>query len=216
MIHHVHQALAQVRAMHHHVIEKQRFKGYSGRARAFSGCCALVAAAWLAWRPSHGDRFALVVWIGVALVSIVLNYGAVVMWFLSDPQVGRQARRLKPVIEVVPALAVGGILTLAFWRDGAFIYLPPVWMLLFGVANLASRHVLPKGIGWVGLYYMIAGTALLFAVPHQGLSNPWSVGLVFFSGEWLGGLVLHFDGPEHPTLESFLGLPSVRTHHDKA
>ncbi len=216
MIHHVHQALAQVQAMRRHVIEKQRFKGYSGRARAMGGTLALAAAAWLAARPAHGDRFSLLIWVCVALVSIALNYGAVLVWFLSDPQVERQTRRLKPVVEVIPAITVGGILTLAFLRDGVFAYLPAVWMLLFGLANLASRHVLPKGIGWVGLLYLAAGATFLFAAPRQGLSNPWPMGIVFFVGEWLGGLVLHFDGPKRPNWESFFGLPSLRSHHDQA
>ena len=44
IVNHIHQALAQVQELQQKVLEKQRFKGYSGRARAISGTLALLAA----------------------------------------------------------------------------------------------------------------------------------------------------------------------------
>jgi hypothetical protein len=215
MIEHVHQALAQIQTMHRYVVEKQRFKGYSGRARALSGTIALVAAYGLARGPGHSNAYAVGVWLAVAVVSGAINYGAVLFWFLGDTLDDRQTLRLKPAIEVVPALAAGAALTLAFWRDGAFGYVVPVWMILFGIANLASRHVLPSGIAWVGLFYMVAGTVLLFWIPRVGPSNPWPMGIVFFVGEWLGGLVIFFDRPDRPNWSAFLGFTSGPKHHDQ-
>jgi hypothetical protein len=29
--------------------------------------------------------------------------------------------------------------------------------------------------------------------PHASLANPWPMGIVFFAGEWAGGLILYFD-----------------------
>jgi len=216
MIQHVHQALAQVRLMRRYVIEKQRFKGYSGRARALSGCVALMASFWLSQRPGRAGGYALAVWLAVALAGAAINFGAVLFWFLSDTAADRQARRLKPAIEVLPALAAGAVITAAFWRDGAFDYIVPVWMIIFGIANLASRHVLPREIAWIGLYYMASGTALLLLYPRAGLSNPWPMGIVFFVGEWLGGLVIFFDRPERPSWASFLGFNLARERNDPA
>jgi hypothetical protein len=216
MIEHVHQALAQIRTMHRYVVEKQRFKGYSGRARALSGTIAMIAACWLSRRPGHSSVYALLVWLGVAVLGAAINYGAVLFWFLGDTPGDRQTLRLKPAIEVMPAMAAGVALTIAFWRDGAFDYMVPVWMVLFGIANLASRHVLPSGIAWVGLFYMVAGTGLLFWAPRMGLSNPWPMGIVFFVGEWLGGLVIFFDRPDRPGWAAFLGFNSGHKHNDEA
>src|SRR5579871_1839804 len=120
MIPHVHQALAQVRELRRFVIEKQRFRGYSGRARAISGCLALGAAAWLSGRPGGGAGSALATWLSVAVVASAVNFGAVGLWFLSEPSAERHFSRLKPALEVLPALVAGAALTLAFWRDGAY------------------------------------------------------------------------------------------------
>lgn len=208
MIRHVHDALAQVRSIHRHMLEKQRFKGYSGRARAAAGCVALIAAAWLARHPAAGHDTQFVVWGAVAAAGIAINYGAVLVWYFGNPAEERTAVRLKPLLENLPALGVGALLTLVLMRDGAFRDLPGMWMLLFGLANLASRRVLARGIGWVGAFYLAAGTVFLLAPP----STPWAMGIVFFVGEWAGGLVLHFDGRERPSWASFLGLaPDVNS-----
>lgn len=206
MISHVHQALEQVRNIHLHILEKQRFKGYSGRARAASGCLALAAGFWLSERKDPG-RVAVPVWLAVALVGVAVNYGAVVVWFLGEAPGRRQAARLKPAIEVLPALFAGAVLTFGLWQAGVPDLLPPIWMVLFGVANVSSRHVLPRGIGWVGAYYLLAGTLLMLGAPRIGLANPWPMALVFFVGECLGGLILHLDGPGRRSWVSFWGLP---------
>jgi hypothetical protein len=216
MIEHVHQALAQIRTMHRFVVERQRFKGYSGRARALSGSLALIAAYWLSLQPSRPSSYALEAWLVVALLGAAINYGAVLFWFFGESRCERQTVRLKPAIEVVPALAAGVALTIAFWRDGAFDYMVPVWMVLFGIGNLASRHVLPRGISWIGLFYMVSGAVLLFCAPRMGFSNPWPMGIIFFVGEWLGGLIIFFDRPDRPRWGNFLGFNSEHRLDDKA
>ncbi|HVU33966.1 MAG TPA: hypothetical protein VHE61_11065 [Opitutaceae bacterium] len=204
MIRHVHDALDQIRSIHRHMVEKQRFKGYSGRARAAAGCLALLGSVWLARFPGAGPNHQLLVWGAVAAGAIAINYGAVLIWFFANPAEERKAEHLKPLLENLPALGGGALLTYVLVRDGVFQDLPGMWMLLFGLANLASRRVLTRGIGWVGTYYVAAGTAFLIAPP----STPWPMGLVFFAGEWAGGFVLHYDREPKPTWASFWGLAS--------
>src|SRR5579871_6860956 len=98
MIPHVHQALAQVRVLRRLVIEKQRFRGYSGRARAISGCLALAAAAWLSRRPGYGGAYALWIWLAVAAVASAVNFGAVWVWFQGEPAEERKPSRLKQTL----------------------------------------------------------------------------------------------------------------------
>ncbi len=89
-------------------------------------------------------------------------------------------------------LAVGGVLTVAFALHGLHRYLFGMWMCMFGLMNFASRHVLPRSICLVGLFYVVCGSVWLFA-PGLSFLNPWPMGIVFFAGEWVGGLILYID-----------------------
>ncbi len=189
----VQEALRQVQELKQKILEKQRFKGYSGRARAISGTLALGAAGILA-SPYWADTLIahLAGWAIVFFLACCLNFGAILYWFLQDPNAKRDVRRLKPLVDTLPPLLVGGILTLGLIRHEMFNWLFPVWMSLFGLANLASRHVLPPAISLIGWFYILAGTLLLLIGPSP-FTNPWPMGIIFFAGEWMGGIVLHFD-----------------------
>lgn len=190
---HVHDALAQVRELQQAILGRIRFHGFSGPTRAISGTMALVAAAAMA-TPYYPDtnRAHFIGWASVLVVSLFLNSGALLHWFLNDKHVSRDVRRLRPVLDVIPPLFVGGILTAAMVWHGHFQLLFAIWMLMFGLTNLASRHVLPRMICFVGLFYIAAGVIWLFA-PYSSFTNPWPMGLIFFAGEWAGGLILYID-----------------------
>lgn len=201
---HIHDALRQVQELRHKILEKQRFKGYSGRARALSGTIALLAAACLSFSTiPHSLPAHLVAWYVVFMLSVLLNFGAIIYWFLFDPAAGRDPKRLRPVIDVLPPLAVGAILTFVLVIDGRYEYLFGTWMCLYGLANLAGRHTLPRHIAWIGLYYIAAG-ALNLTLLRQPFLNPWPMGIVFFIGEWVSGMILHYDESERFPLPHFL------------
>jgi hypothetical protein len=190
---HIHHALAQVRDLQHQLVEKQRFKGYSGRARAASGCIALTAAIVMS-SPKFPPKASwhAAGW-GVAfLLGFAINFGALVYWFFFDPDCKRDIRRLKPLVDAVPPFFAGALFTYVFVLNGLHQFLPGTWMILFGLANLASRHVLPSSIVFVGLFYVASGTVCLL-LPGLSLTDPWPTGLVFFIGEWAAGWILHYD-----------------------
>ena len=189
----IQEALRQVQELKQKILEKQRFKGYSGRARAISGTIALGAAAILAspyWPDTNEAHLAG--WAIVFALACLLNFGAILYWFLRDPNAKRDVRRLRPIVDTLPPLLVGGILTLGLVRHEMYSWLFPIWMSLFGLANLASRHVLPPAISIIGWFYILAGSLLLLIGPDH-FTNPWPMGIIFFAGEWMGGIVLHFD-----------------------
>ena len=190
---HIHHALAQVRELQKKILENQRFKGYSGRARAIGGTIALFSA-FIMSSPQFPDNTAAhaLGWGILALIGVLLNFGALIHWFLFDPTVKRDIRRLKPTLDALPAILVGGVLTFAMLVNGLHQFLFGVWMSLFGLANLASRHVLPRRIWMVGLYYIICGSFYLFFANENTFLNPLPVGILFFIGEWAGGTILHF------------------------
>jgi hypothetical protein len=189
----LHEALESVRRIQQSVLERQKFRGYSGRARAASGTLALGAAAVMsrAAFPKTPEAF-LWAWGLVFAAAVVMNGAALAYWFLRDPRVNREPGRLRPVLEVVPPLAAGGVLTLALLLHGQRDALYGTWMVMFGLANVASRHVLPRPMALVGLFYLVAGSAVLLA-PGTSFMLPWPMGTVFFAGEWAGGMILHFD-----------------------
>lgn len=190
----IHEALANVRELQQAVLERQRFKGYSGRARMVSGGVALVAAAVMSL-PAFPERnlWHVLGWGGVFVVAFMLNLVAILWWFMHDPAARRDFRVLRPVMDVVPPLFVGGVLTATMILHHEFQYLFGIWMCLFGLTNMASRMVLPKWIFGVGAFYIAAGALCLLA-PRMEFTNPWPMGVVFFAGEWAGGLILHYDG----------------------
>jgi hypothetical protein len=115
----------------------------------------------------------------------------VLYWFVRE-QARKDIRRLRPLIDTFPPLVVGGVMTLGFAQQELWSWLVPLWMAQFGVANLASRHVVPPAIALVGWFYIVAGSLLLLSGPVP-FTNPWPMGIVFFAGEWMGGIVLHYD-----------------------
>lgn len=189
----VQEAIAQVRELHSAVMERRRFKGFSGRSRMISGSIALAAAGMMSagWFPSRPLAH-VAAWGAVFILAFLLNGGAMLWWFWRDPVTRRDLRVLRPLLDVVPPLVVGGLLTAAMILHGAYQYLFGVWMCLFGLTNMACRMVLPKWIWGVGFFYILAGALCLLA-PTADFLNPWPMGVVFFAGEWAGGIILHVD-----------------------
>ncbi len=91
--------------------------------------------------------------------------------------------------DALPALAVGGVLSLAAVRAGQHRWLFGIWMSLYGVAQAAYRRSLPAGICGVGLAYVACGAACLLLPPVRFL-DPWPMGWAFFLGELAGGAIL--------------------------
>jgi hypothetical protein len=187
---HIHDALAQVRTLQEFIIERNLFKGYSGAARVTSGAVALAGAAVLGLAPVPRTAMAHLAGWGIVLgVGIAVNYAALIWWFLFDPEVRRNPLMLKPALDAIPALAVGAAFTLALILHGQFDLLFGAWMCLYGLAQVAYRHSLPKGVYATGWFYLVCGAACLFA-PGVRFLDPWPMGLVFFAGETSAGCAL--------------------------
>lgn len=194
------EALDSIRQLRRTVMERQRFRGYSGRARIASGILALIMAFVMQIAFPQTTRAHLIGWAAVLAGALLLNGGAVVYWFLFDPRVQRDVRRLSPLLDTLPPLAVGGALTAALVLKGQHQFLFGVWMCMFGLSNLASRYVLPGPVVWVGAFYVLCGMAWWF-LPQSSFLDPLPAGLVFCAGETASGLILHFDERRYLLLE---------------
>lgn len=187
---HVHDALDQVRRLREIVLGPRFFRGYSGKARLLSGLGAL-AGAFVLSRPfvPATPRAHLIGWMSVLGTALLLNYGALLNWIVTEPRVRRHPVILKPALDALPALAVGGLLTAALVRCGLHDLLFGTWMCCFGVAHMAYRQTLPGENYFVGLFYILCGAACLL-VPAVRFTSPWPMGLVFCAGECAGGTAL--------------------------
>jgi hypothetical protein len=196
---HIHDALGQVDRMRDLILERRRFRGYSGTARMIGGGVALVTAFVLARVEAlHTPERQLGGWVVVLAAALILNYGGLALWAFRRRGSGHSLADLRPALEVAPALAIGAFLSLALVLRGDYDLLFGVWMCLYGLAHMGYRHSLPGGIMAVGLFYQAAGIACLF-VPAIGMLNPWPMGLVFFAGESAGGWILRGGADGEPT-----------------
>ena len=185
--------LLVLQTMRQGLLDRQLFRGFSGPSRAISGCIALSAAAIMASPifPAT-NRAHLLGWGVVLLLATFINGFALFYWFLNDERVGRDVRRLKPVLDTIPPLLVGAGLSVVF-----VLRLDPqplfgIWMCMFGLSNLASRNALPSMIGLPGIFYIVAGFICL-SMPGMRFTNPWPMGIVFFAGEMISGTILYVD-----------------------
>ena len=203
-ISHIHEALGAVQQLRQNLLEKQRFKGFSGPVRIVSGVMALAAATVMTHPiyPTRG-RYYILGWATVFLIAFVLNVGAMIYWYLHDRKVQRDITLLKPTLDVIPPLFVGALLTLVLFFHKDFQYLYGIWMCMFGLTNLASRYVLPPLISVVGLFYIVAGLACLVSTDHM-FPNPWPMGIVFFIGETAGGMILYRDRRRYASFDRYM------------
>lgn len=188
----IRQALKEVRNLKKNILDKQLFKGYSGRARALGGLFALLAGgiAKISFLNNNSQTL-FWFWGFVFLSGFLINYGALVFWIRIKEN--RSSNNLSIVLETLPVWLVGGVLTLALFANNQYDLLYGSWMCLFGLAQSITRPRLPKQITWIGLYYVACGTACLL-LSNGIFSNPLLMGTVFFIGEFTAGIIMHTDG----------------------
>lgn len=187
---HIHDALGQVDRMRELILERRRFRGYSGTARMIGGGVSLATALVLDRASAlQTPLLQLAGWGAVLASALILNYGGLALWLFNRRDTEHPLADLRPALEVLPALAVGAVLSLALVMHRQFDLLFGVWMCLYGLAHMGYRHSLPGGIIAVGLFYQAAGITCLLT-PGITFLNPWPMGLVFFAGEMVGGWIL--------------------------
>lgn len=183
------EALADVRRIKRHVLESQQFYGYSGLARIIGGILSLLTAVILASSsvPLHPAAH-LTGWGTLCMVAGVVNYGALALWYSRLDRNALDRTRFKPIIDPIPSLVGGAIVSIACIVAQHYDLLFGVWMVFFGVAHLAARASLDDEVSYLGWFYIIAGALQLLLLQGSFL-NPWPMGIVFFVGEITGGLI---------------------------
>ncbi|MBT3193452.1 MAG: hypothetical protein HN341_12955, partial [Verrucomicrobia bacterium] len=100
-----------------------------------------------------------------------------------------------------PALAAGAVVSLALILQGHHDLLMGCWMIFYGLAQMAYRLSLPKGIYLGGVWYLSWG-AICLLLPNLDLLTPWPMGIAFLVGEAYGGYTLYQLGSVKRSMKS--------------
>jgi hypothetical protein len=167
-------ALLDIAEVRERLATTQTFKGYSGVAAAISGALALIAGGVQAYLvpnvvDEHGARIYFAIWLVCCAASIIVNYGAIAHWFVSDVSARDRWQTRTVGLSILPALIFGGALSAILLRIGHVALLPGAWYGCYGVGLFASRTMIPRAVVPLAAVFMLAGCALLFAPPELAL-----------------------------------------------
>ena len=191
----VERALADLVEVRDRLASVQRFRGYSSRVAMLTGGIALIGGlVQLALVPHPSSlsdvRLYLAIWISCFAVALALYYGNLLTWYARNK--GRHARYQSRTVglTILPALALGAVLSLAVYLQGVPAMLPGIWYACYGLGIFAARTLVPKGTIYVASMFGLIGTALLL-MPNQWPALAWWVMAAGFAiGQfWIGWLI---------------------------
>lgn len=196
----IYKALDQIEQIHEHLARAEMCRDWRSGPVACGGVVALVAAAVQGASvgvPPTPRRF-VEYWVAVAaLNAAIAGFGMLKSYFSQpSPLIRRRSRILAG--QFSPCIAAGALVTatLVGANFASIRFLPGLWAIIFALGVFAARPYLPRIIGWIGLYYVVAG-GILLAIGANGTPDlalaPWGMGLTFGPGQLLMGLVLYWN-----------------------
>ena len=189
-------ALRQISEIHGHLERSEVYRGYRSVPVGVTGLCALVAAAvQIRLFPPTTPLDFVWFWVGVAgLCAGIWAWGVLHhVLYLGDAVTRR--RTIRVVGQFVPSLVVGFAVTMILARGGGehISLLPGLWAMIFGLGVFASRPNLPRAIGWVALFYLVAGSLLLQVSEAGGIPSAWGMAVTFGGGQLATAVILYWN-----------------------
>ncbi len=188
----IHRALDQISQIHDQLAVTREFGGMRSLPALLSGVFGVVSAALQPLLLDEATPSAfLVYWVLVALLCLFVGGSAFCYGYLRAPSEIERAQLRAVTAQFAPALLAGALVALVAYELESLPVsaIPGLWALIFGLGVFATRTLLPHAIGWVALYYLVAG-ALLLVFVRAPFPSGWTVGGVFGLGQLGGGLVL--------------------------
>lgn len=188
-------ALERISEIHGHLAKGEIYRGYRPLPMALTGVVGLAGAALQRLAVTPGDLAAFVVfWAALSALGLAIH-GVSAAWRLAREGVPGRQRALRVEGQFAPAVAAGGILTAGVLAAGgpSLSFLPGAWSLLFSLGLFSCRPYLPRRIGWVALFYLLAGGGLLLLNGAGTDRLGWALGATFGAGQLAGAAVLHRD-----------------------
>ena len=188
-------ALEQISEIRQRMARGQVFRGYRSATTGFTALVAVLAsAAQATWVPTPErdvDDY-LWLWCAAAVLSlVVVGVEMGVRAARSGSALHRQMTALA-VDQFVPSLVAGALVNYAIGKfAGEIVWvMPGLWAVLFSLGIFASRRFLPRGVGLVGGYYLLAGLVCLATGRDDATLRPWTMAAVFGTGQMLAAGVL--------------------------
>jgi hypothetical protein len=191
------EALAQISEIRQQMARTEVFRGYRAATVAFSGLVAVATAgvqSLLVPSPTHDLRNYLLLWVGAALLSILV---------FGIDQYLRYHRSVSPwqrditamaVEQFLPCLVAGATMTyvlVKFARDQSRM-LPGLWSIIFSLGVFASRRLLPFAVFYIAAFYLLAGLYMLARGQGDDALSPWFMGVTFGVGQFLSATILYW------------------------
>lgn len=191
---HLAEALNSLSEIHAHLAKGEVYEGIKARPVMLSGLIGILAATVQPRFVTENDPVNFVwYWLLTGAVCALAGAScAIVSYFREDDELARRRTRIVAG-QFVPCLAAGVFLTLALMpvMDRSIGLLPGLWAMLYALGLFATRPYLPRATGWVGLYFIVAGTLLVSLLPMAVIPSPWSIALVFALGQFGLAFVLY-------------------------
>ena len=156
------------------------FTGVSGKGYVLAGISAIFAA-WLAAQQTDAAT-----WLGVWMLELLLAGSTTLA--LTASKTEKQGKSLwsasgrKLLLAFIPAMAIGGVLTLTLFLRNDLSLLPGIWLGIYGAAVTTAGAHSVRIVPVMGIAFMALGTAMLLL--------PLPADLMLAAG--LGGLHIVF------------------------
>jgi hypothetical protein len=190
-------ALDQIAQIHRLMTRTHTFRGYRAVTTLFTACVAIAAAAFQSWwipdAAQHPFHF-VDLWISVAIAClIVVAIEIVDRYRRTDSPLQRQLT-IQAIEQFLPVLLVGGLVTLVLCQSAksSLWLLPGLWSIFFGLGILASRHLLPRPVVFVGFFYLLCGLTCIALFQGADAFSPWLVAVPFGIGQTAAAAILHW------------------------
>lgn len=193
-MHKVSEALSQIAEIHAHLAKAEVYRGLRPELVATSGFVGIGGAAlepYFIPAPT-GAEFGWY-WLTVAVIAVLT--GSCTAWygyfFRDEPLAKRRARIVAG--QMLPSLVVGALVTFVIVHlEKVTGLLPGIWAIIYSLGLFSIRPYMPRSIGWVALYFMLAGLILLWpASISESTPRGWGLAAVFALGQVSLGFVLY-------------------------
>jgi hypothetical protein len=140
----------------------------------------------------------IALWLGCLSCALAINYGAILVWRAHNR--GEQAAvQIRTVgMSIVPAVAAGGVITLALVLRGLDDLLPGMWCATYALGLFASRSMVPRDVVLVAVAFGAAAAVLLLA-PHIQPLAWWIMPVAFGGGQIAIGTIVRSDAASERT-----------------
>ena len=137
--------------------------GYGGMLMGVTACVAAYIA-----HTQTSIRLWLITWLLEACLAFAI--GVLAMWQKSKlsnlPLISAPSKKF--VMNSLPAMICGVVITLGLWRYGQFEIMIPIWLLLYGASVVTGGSFSVKAVPIMGWCFIVVGTVAFFVPQIYG------------------------------------------------